>query len=238
MFIIFSTAISSVFTPQIYNYVYEDDASRKLTALMIKVGRLQFYVVFFIWIGFVVLGKPFINLWAGADYGNAYIVGLLLMTPIVIALMQNVGIEILRAYNKHQMRTLLHLACALVNIIISIPLTKMYGEIGCAIGTCLSTFVSSTLIANYFYSKVINLDIKAFFKELREFIPAISILSVIGAGVLMFGQINNWLDLVFYSLVCTILYIVVMVRFAFNDYENALLNQLIAKIKGKLVKNQ
>ena len=54
----------------------------------------------------------------------------------------------------------------------------------------------------------------------------------------MFGQINNWLDLVFYSLVCTILYIVVMVRFAFNDYENALLNQLIAKIKGKLVKNQ
>lgn len=238
MFMVFSTAISGVFAPQIYNYVYEVDAAKKLTALMIKVGRLQFYVVFFIWIGFVVLGKPFINLWAGADYDNAYIVGLLLMTPIVIALMQNVGIEILRAYNKHQMRTLLHLACALVNIIISIPLTKMYGEIGCAIGTCLSTFVSSTLIANYFYSKVINLDIKAFFKELREFIPAISILSVIGAGVLMFGQINNWLDLVFYSLVCTILYIVVMVRFAFNDYENALLNQLIAKIKGKLVKNQ
>ncbi len=234
VFMVFSTAISGVFAPQIYNYVYEYDAARKLTDLMIKVGRLQFYIVFFIWIGFVALGKPFINLWAGAGYDNAYIIGLLLMTPIIIALMQNVGIEMLRAYNKHQMRTLLHLACALVNIMISIPLTKAYGEIGCAVGTCLSTFVSSTLIANYFYSKVIHLDMKAFFKEMGSFIPVISILFVI-VNVLMLGEVNTWLELLAYSVVYTILYIVTMIRFAFNDYESILLNQVVAKIRGKIV---
>lgn len=231
VFMVFSTAISGVFTPQIYNYVYEDNASRKLTDLMIKVGRLQFYIVFFIWLGFVVFGRPFVKLWAGEGYDNAYIIGLLLMTPIVIALMQNVGIEILRAYNKHQMRTILHMLLAVINVVISIPLTKIYGEIGCALGTCLATFISSTLVSNYFYSKIIHLDIKAFFKEMFRFIPVVAIMFVIGLVINVLGNIHSWMHLMIYGLLFTISYALVMIRFAFNDYEKGLLKQIIVRLK-------
>lgn len=231
VFMVFSTAISGVFTPQIYNYVYENDASRKLTDLMIKVGRLQFYIVFFIWLGFVVFGRPFIKLWAGQGYDNAYIIGLLLMTPIVIALMQNVGIEILRAYNKHQMRTVLHMLLAVINVVISIPLTKIYGEIGCALGTCVATFISSTLVSNYFYSKVIHLDIKAFFKEMCRFMPVVAIMLIIGLVINILGDIHSWSQLMIYGLVFTISYALVMIRFAFNDYEKELLKQVSVRLQ-------
>lgn len=227
LFMVFSTAISGVFTPQIYNCVYEKDASKKLTELMIKVGRVQFYVVFFIWIAFVIFGKPFINLWAGTEYENAYFVGLLLMTPIIIALTQNIGIEILRAYNKHQIRTLLHLLLALVNICIIIPLTKEYGEIGCALGTCISTFVSSTVISNYFYSKIIKLNIRLFFKEMLKFVPCISILSIMGIALVMLIKIHTWVNLIFYITLFTLFYIFIMVKFAFNDYEKSLLKRFV-----------
>lgn len=231
VFMVFSTAISGVFTPQIYNYVYENDASRKLTDLMIKVGRLQFYIVFFIWLGFVVFGRPFIKLWAGQGYDNAYIIGLLLMTPIVIALMQNVGIEILRAYNKHQMRTVLHMLLAVINVVISIPLAKIYGEIGCALGTCVATFISSTLVSNYFYSKVIHLDIKAFFKEMCRFMPVVAIMLIIGLVINILGDIHSWGQLMIYGLVFTISYALVMIRFAFNDYEKGLLKQVSVRLQ-------
>ena len=175
----------------------------------------------------MIFGRQFINLWAGAEYDNAYFVGLLLMTPIIIALTQNIGIEILRSYNKHQMRTLLNLLLALVNIAIIIPLTKEYGEIGCALGTCISTFVSSTLISNYFYSKIIKLNIGLFFKEMLKFLPVVSVLLIIGVAIVMFIEIHTWISLIIYIFLFTLFYIFVMVKFAFNDYERSLLKRFI-----------
>lgn len=230
LFMIFSTAISGVFTPQIYNFVYQKEAVKKLTILMIKVGRLQFYIVFFIWISYVIFGRQFIILWAGYNYEKSYAVGLLLMTPIIIALTQNVGIEILRAYNKHQKRTLMHLIMALVNIVISIPLTKMFGEIGCAIGTCFSTFISSTLIANYFYSRIIKLDIKLFFLEMLKFVPSAIILFLIGIVITWFADITTWFNLIIYILIFSCVYFFVMINMAFNQYEKDLLTRFLNKL--------
>ena len=152
------------------------------------------------------------------------------MTPIIIALTQNVGIEILRAYNKHQKRTLMHLIMALVNIVISIPLTKMFGEIGCAIGTCFSTFISSTLIANYFYSRIIKLDIKLFFLEMLKFVPSAIILFLIGIVITWFADITTWFNLIIYILIFSCVYFFVMINMAFNQYEKDLLTRFLNKL--------
>ena len=50
--------------------------------------------------GYIVLGKEFIRLWLGDGYSFAWIVGLLLMVPTTIPLVQNVCLSILRAQNK------------------------------------------------------------------------------------------------------------------------------------------
>lgn len=237
LFIVFSTAISGVFNPQIYSYVYERNACEKLTDLMIKVGRLQFYVVFYIWITYVVFGKCFIKLWAGPEYNEAYYIGLLLMTPIMIALLQNTGIEILRAFNKHQMRTVVHFIMGVINVIISIPLTKMYGIFGCAIGSCISTFISSTLVSNYFYVKVIKLNMKRFFKAIIRLYKVVSLNILMAIFVRQFCTLESWEELCIYGTAFSVIYIIICIKYGFNDYEDNLLKQVINKFRKIDFKN-
>lgn len=234
MFMVFSTAVSGVFTPKIYGLVHEKEAEKKLTDLMIKVGRLQFYIVFFIWFGFVVFGKEFIHLWAGDTYTEAYWVGIFLMTPIIIALTQNIGIEILRAYNKHQARTWCHFVVAVINVFISYQLAKIYGVIGCAIGSCISTFVSSTLISNYFYTYVIKLNIKAYFKELLKIMPGVVVVGIFSTVLYCYSHITTWIDFVISASLYSLGYAIVMKKLAFNEYETNLFNQVMSKFINRI----
>ena len=66
---------------------------------------------------------------AGIDYNNAYYVALLLIIPVTVPLIQNLGIEIQRAKNKHKFRSIVYFLIAIGNVLISIPLVKLYGEI-------------------------------------------------------------------------------------------------------------
>ena len=50
--------------------------------------------------------------------------------PAIVPLSQNIGISIIQAMNKHKFRSIVYLAIAILNIIISIPLAKQYAGIG------------------------------------------------------------------------------------------------------------
>lgn len=95
----------------------------------------------------------------------------------------------------------------------------------------MATFISSTLVSNYFYSKVIHLDIKAFFKEMCRFMPVVAIMLIIGLVINILGDIHSWGHLMIYGLVFTISYALVMIRFAFNDYEKGLLKQVSVRLQ-------
>ena len=106
----FSTAISGIFTPKIhliYNNpdLEENEKNKRLSDLFIKIGRIQFALLALIASGLIFFGKAFIHYWAGNGYDEAYYVALLLIIPITVPLIQNVGIEIQRAKNKHQFRS-------------------------------------------------------------------------------------------------------------------------------------
>ena len=102
----FSTSVSSVFAPRVNRLVFEENSNEKITELFIRVGRIQFILLFLIASGFVVFGRFFITFWAGDGYSDAYIITLLLILPITIPLIQNLGIEIQRAKNKHNIRSM------------------------------------------------------------------------------------------------------------------------------------
>ncbi|NEU49256.1 oligosaccharide flippase family protein, partial [Enterococcus faecium] len=101
MFFMLSTSLSSVFVPKVNEIVNKNNDKKVLTALMIKVGRLQMAILFFILGGFIVLGKKFISLWAGPENLDAYWLIIFMVVPSIIPLSQNIGIEIQRAMNKH-----------------------------------------------------------------------------------------------------------------------------------------
>ena len=79
MYLQFSTAVSNVFVPRVNVIVASSGNNNELTKLFIKVGRVQFIIMTLILTGFIFVGKPFIQFWAGVSYTEAYYVILFLI---------------------------------------------------------------------------------------------------------------------------------------------------------------
>ena len=220
----FSSTISSVFLPQLSALATKDESMLQINAIFNKVGRLQFYVVMLVFLGFFLFGKDFIMLWVGADFIPAYTYALILMFGLIIPLVQNTGILILQAKNKHAFRSIVFVLIAVLNLILSIPLAKKYGALACAWVTTACLLLGQGLILNVYYHKKIKLDIITFFKQLLR------ILLIICVPFLLCLCIKNMLHLenTVWTLcsgivIFTLLYAVSIWFFAFNTYERGLI---------------
>lgn len=131
----FSKAISGIFTPRIHKIVNETQDNllkqrKELTELFVRVGRIQFLILALVATGILFFGKSFIlEYWAGPGYLNSYYVALLLTLPASIPLIQNLGIEIQRAKNIHQFRSIIYAVMAVVNLVLSIFLCQIWGRL-------------------------------------------------------------------------------------------------------------
>lgn len=194
-FIQFSTAISSVFTPRVNAIVQENapDRDEKLSNLMIKVGRVQFFILSLVLSGFIFFGKYFISIWAKDGYAESYYVALLLMCPVLVPLIQNIGIEIQRAEYKHKFRSIVYLVMALLNVGISILLCNFFGLTGVAFGTTISLIVANGLIMNIYYKKAMHLNIGKFWLEILKILPSLLVPSIVGIVLMILGINSIWL---------------------------------------------
>ena len=110
--------------------------------------------------GLILFGKNFIRIWAGKAYTNSYYIALLLIIPTCIPLIQSLGVSILQAKNKHKFRSVLLVCISVFNVIISVPLTKLYGGIGAAkaAGNYSAQFYPTKLAQEAGFNQVIWTD--------------------------------------------------------------------------------
>ncbi|MDD6134180.1 MAG: oligosaccharide flippase family protein [Selenomonadaceae bacterium] len=226
LYISFASAFSGVVVPQIYELVSRGDKTA-LNKLWIKVGRYQFFVTYFILLGFILWGKEFIQLWAGDVYADAYWVAVLLMAPLVLHLPQMTGVEILRAYNKHARWVIVHLVFAIAGFGLCIPLTKAYGVLGVSFGCSITMFIVANIYDNWYYYKVVCLDVKAFFIEMSKLLPAILITAIGGYAISKCFLVNAWRDFALVSLTFMLLYATSMFFFGMNSQEKEQVKALI-----------
>lgn len=57
MFYLFSSAISSVFLPKVTRMVTSNTTAKEISDLFIKTGRIQYAVISYIIVGFVIFGN-------------------------------------------------------------------------------------------------------------------------------------------------------------------------------------
>ena len=168
MFMMFSTAISNVFLPRVTAMVAKENNEQEISNLFVRTGRLQYIIMAFILSAFIVFGKPFIQLWAGAGYEDAYYICLLFFIPLTIPLIQNLGITVLQARNQMKFRSLLYIVIALASLGLSILLAKPYGGYGCAFATSLALLIGQGLIMNIYYHRKQHLNMVTFWKEILK----------------------------------------------------------------------
>jgi len=229
-----STSISGVLTPRITGMVIKEASKEDLTALFIRVGRLQFIIIALIVSGFTVFGQSFITLWAGDSYADAYWIAVLTMFPLCVPLIQNTGLTIITAQNKHQFRSIVYLVIAILNVVSTYLVVPYYGIIGAAACSCIAYLLGQGIIMNTYYYKVTGLDIPMFWKNILKMAIIPALMSVVGLLILKQIKINNWLvffvDVIIYSAI----YVVLMYIMSFNDYEKNIYSSPVKMILQKL----
>ena len=178
-----STAVSSVFVPKVNRLAAQSEDNEALFKLMCRVGSLQAAVLGLVLSGFVLFGREFLLLWAGKGYEEAYPAALLLMIPVTVPLIQNLGIEIQRARGKHQIRSLVCACLAVGNILLSLVWIPRWGCTGAAAGTAVSLLAGNVLFMNWYYHRKLRLDMIRFFRSLLPLIPVW--LGAAAAGLLL-----------------------------------------------------
>jgi len=233
----FSTAISGLFLPRATQMVVNGASGEEMTDLLIKAGRIQFIILGYILIAFVLFGKQFILLWAGSDYDLAWVIALVVMVPLTVPLFQNIGISILQAKKMHAFRSVMCVCVAIMNMFISLILAKKYGAVGVATGTTLSIVIGNIIILNLYYHFKVGLNIIRFFKELNAGLaPTMLFTAGVGCLTLLISG-STWLILFVRFVLFSITYLIMMWLLGMNNYERDLvskpLNGILSIIKNK-----
>ena len=233
LYLNFSTAISGIMLPKITTMVEKGESNSEVDKLFIKVGRLQFLLLSLIITGFIMFGRQFMIFWGGIEYTKAYEVACILIIPVTIPLIQNLGISIVQAKNKHRFRTMVLFTIAILNVMISIPLAKYFGAIGSAIGTSIGIIIGPTFIMNWYYKEKIGINVKEFWKNIiRMSIPILGIF-LISNIIIKCISITTILNMIIAIIIYTIIFCIVAWLFVMNDYEKDLIRKPITMILGK-----
>lgn len=233
MYLQFSAAISSVFLPRVTAMVAHSSTDAELSSLFIRTGRIQYILMSFILCGFIVFGKPFILMWAGPEYGDAYIITLLFFVSLIVPLIQNLGITILQAKNEMKFRSILYIIIAAFALALEIILAKKWGGIGCAVAISGALILGQGLLMNIYYKKVQHIDIISFWKQILRMsvVPVI----VVIVSVFLFKQvtINSWLTLAGYVVGFSVVYLTLFFFFSMNKDERALFIEPMKRVLWK-----
>jgi len=227
---IISSALNGLFLPKVTRLSHQRN-SEAITKLMIKVGRIQLYIVSILLMGFCIYGQDFIRLWVGEDFHNTYFVVILLTGTNIVTLTQHIASDVVFAENKVRYTATITFITSAIALLCSIILAPSFGAVGCAI----SFFFAMSLflfLLNKFYEKKLHIDIKTFFKNCHlKILPTILIISIVFYGIKHFFPINSWISFISFGAIYTCFIIIVDYFFLFNEDEKKLVTPLLLKIK-------
>ena len=229
----FSTAISGVFLPRITSMITQKENEKSMSDLFIRTGRIQYIIMSFILIGFILFGKQFIIIWAGSDYSEAYYITLLFFVPLTIPLIQNLGITILQARNQMKFRSVSYVIIAIISLGLSVFLVRYYGGIGCALSTAFALCIGQILIMNIYYFKKVNIDIPAFWREIGKMSVVPILIGIVGYVLLNYFRIESILTLFLGIVLFSIIYLPAFWHLSMNSYERNLFLKPLKKVLKK-----
>ena len=229
MFFMLSTSLSGIFVPKVNAMVNEDYGTKELTDIMIKVGRIQMSLLFFVLGGFIAIGKFFVQIWAGDENIEAYYLIILMVLPSIIPLSQNLGIEIQRAMNKHKFRSIVYLLFAVLNIAITFFGSIHYGLIGASVGYVITILLANGLLMNWYYLVKMHLDMKRYWLETVKVTVPFVITTLLMLVLQLYVNVESLSRFLAFGILYVIIYIVIYLRFIANKYEKNLLLSYIRR---------
>ena len=230
-----SSAISGLFLPTATKMYVNKASKDELRNLMIKVGRIQWFIISNMLFGFLFFGKQFIQLWIGDGYEDSWVIAVILMLALTIPSIQNVGNSILEAYYLHVRKIQVNTGFAIISVIFAVFLVDIYDSIGIAMACASSVFLGQVVYNNNYFKKHLGLNLKAYTLSMLKgnaiSIPLILIAAYL-VNLISFDS-ESWFNLAFKVLLFITASTTFIYFIAMNNYEKGLINSLIRKVFKK-----
>lgn len=230
----FANAINGLFLPKVTQMVIGND-DNKILQLMIKVGRIQFFIMGLIIIGFICAGENFINVWLGNDFSPVFLCAIMMIAPSFISLAQHIGSTAIVVKDKVNLSAYISIAHAVLNISCAYPLAKMFGAYGVAFSIFLS-YSLSLILTNLLYHKILGLNIIVFFKEtLFKMLVPLVVSAAFGYALNIVLGYEGWFNLIVKVIAFGLLYVFLFYKLVFVEEERNLflapINKFLRKAK-------
>lgn len=224
-----ATSFSNLMLPEISKKIAEGASNTDLQLIVTKVGRLQFVLLGGALVGFICIGKDFIDLWLGENFIDVYYLSIIMMIPVTFTLIENVCLSILRAKNLMKFRTFSLIITACFNAVFTIIGVVLFDYYAAALGTALSIVLGSIILMNIYYHKKIGFKVFKFYYDVIHKIGICAILS----GVIIYF-INKyiygyWFGFFIKVSIYCFIYAILLILFGLNKNEKQF---LFGKIKG------
>ena len=217
----FATAINGMFMPRISKIIVSGKKEEELMPLMVKIGRIQLMIIGLLTVGFIALGKSFVvDIWHKPDFAQSYPCAVLLIVPSVFYLPMQIANTTLIVENKAKLQAYVFIAMGIVNVALSLVLSRFFGAIGASL-SILIAYTVRTVSMSVIYQKKLELDMLHFCKETFLKLSPYLLLSL-GVGLLCehFNPIqNSYLRFGVNGVILVAFFFGVMWLFGFNTYE-------------------
>lgn len=225
----FSNVLASFYLPKLTKMIVKGADQGVLMLELVKIGRIQALIVGYIVSGFVLFGQGFILIWLGDGYKYAYTIALIIIIPQITSIVQSLFATMLEAMNMHRVKAFIYFSVAILKIILTLLLIKIWGITGCAIATSIGMIVNVCL-NNIYYKYKLKFDIFHFWKQIiRVFIPVVLLAGVSGF-LLTFVSIHSYLQLGMYVIVYSLLFAATMWNFGLNAQEKRIVTGPMKKM--------
>ena len=218
----FTSAIKGLFLPKVTRLV-TDGQHEDILPLMVRVGRIQLFILGLIILGFLCTGQNFINAWLGEDFSKVFLCSVLMMAPSFVGQTQNIASTTIVVQNKVKKSARISVIKAVVNLLLAYPLTVLWGVYGMALSIFISYMVS-LLQYNILYHKDLKIDIPLFFKDCfgKMAVPLV-LTTFICYPINYLIDNNEWIHFVAKVLIFCIVYFVSMFTIGLNQEEKTLM---------------
>lgn len=224
----FAGALNGLFLPKVSKIATENN--EKIMPLMIKVGRLLFFITGLVIISFIVIGQEFLNNWLGSGYESVYPASILIIVPSLIYIPQEIGCNAIAVHNKVKHQAIVYLIMGISNIILGYYLAKFYG----CIGLCLSIFIAYNIRnigLNMIFKRQLKLPIEQFFYMVFFKMGVPLIIAGVVCYFFHYLPIWGWTGFFLKAIMTVSLYVIIMWKYALTHEEKSLFIAILSKIK-------
>jgi len=221
-------ALNGLFLPRVMRLVVREGTPEQQTDLLIRVGRIQLYIVGILIAGLIGLGKEFFAHWLGAGFDRSYYAMVLVLVPCLFHLTQTIAEELIYAQDKIRYRALSYVIGSVLSVTAIVLLAPQYGAIGAAIGVFLSFVVAHNIIIDIVYHRVLKIDMLRFLSACHLKILPVFIAAA-GLGFLMQIYIDTPTLFLFAvkGVAWGFLCVALLWLFAMNDVEKGMIRQMV-----------